>query len=74
MTKHDIDNKIDYAHQLIYSDGLNITEESAVTPIGVNCRLCMRMNCHQRANPPLNRQISLADNYRGVAPYTFAEL
>ena len=66
--------KIDYAHQLIYSDGLNITEESAVTPIGVNCRLCMRMNCHQRANPPLNRQISLADNYRGVAPYTFAEL
>ncbi len=66
--------KIDYAPQLIYADGLNLTEQTAVTPIGVNCRLCMRMNCNQRANPPLNRQISVAENYRGVSPFTFPEL
>ncbi len=66
--------KIDYASQLVYADGLNLTEKIAVTPIGVNCRLCMRINCNQRANPPLNRQISVAENYRGISPFTFAEL
>ena len=66
--------KTDYARQLVYADGLDLNERSAVVPIGVNCRLCMRSECNQRANPPLNRKVAVAENYRGVTPFTFAEL
>jgi XRE family transcriptional regulator, fatty acid utilization regulator len=66
--------KLDYARQLLYADGFDLAETSAVTPIGVNCRLCMRMDCNQRANPPLNRRVSVAENHRGLSPFTFAEL
>ena len=66
--------KLDYARQLIYADGLDLSETSSITPIGVNCRLCMRMDCNQRANPPLNRRVAVAENHRGMSPFTFAEL
>ncbi|MBT3991071.1 MAG: DUF2083 domain-containing protein [Rhodospirillaceae bacterium] len=66
--------KLDYARQLVYADGLDLAETSAITPIGVNCRLCMRMDCNQRANPPLNRRVAVAENHRGLSPFTFAEL
>lgn len=66
--------KIDYARQLVYADGLDLADRSTVTSIGVNCRLCLRSECNQRANPPLNRRVAVAENYRGVTPFTFAEL
>ena len=62
--------KLDYARQLIYADGLDLSETSSITPIGVNCRLCMRMDCNQRANPPLNRRVAVAENHRGMSPFT----
>jgi len=34
----------------------------------------MRMDCNQRANPPLNRRVAVAENHRGMSPFTFAEL
>ena len=66
--------KLEYARKLIYADGFDLTDTSAITPIGVNCRLCMRMECNQRANPSLNRRVVFAENQRGLSPFTFAEL
>ena len=66
--------KLEYARKLIYVDGFNLTDTSAITPIGVNCRFCMRMECNQRANPRLNRRVVFAENHRGLTPFTFAEL
>jgi len=66
--------KIDYAKKLVYADGLDLDDQSAATPIGVNCRLCMRTDCNQRANPPLNRRVMVAENHRGISPFTFAQL
>ena len=65
---------IKYARRLVYADGLDLTDRANVTPIGINCRLCERVDCHQRAYPPLNRRISINDTYRGFVPFSFAEL
>ncbi|HAK99328.1 MAG TPA: hypothetical protein DCP14_08275, partial [Rhodobiaceae bacterium] len=40
-------------------------------PIGVNCRLCERLDCHQRATPPLMRSLRVDDNIRGLSPFDF---
>ena len=66
--------KLEYARQLIYAVGFNLTNTRAITPIGVNCRLSMRMECNQRANPSLNRRVVFAETHRGLSPFTFAEL
>ena len=66
--------EINHAHRLVYADGLDLTDTMCVTPIGVNCRMCERVDCNQRAFPPLNRRISITDNYRGLVPFSFAEL
>jgi len=41
-------------------------------PIGVNCRLCERVNCGQRAEPPITRTLVLDENIRGVSPFMFS--
>ena len=65
--------KVDYASKLVYADDLDLTNESTTVPIGVNCRLCLRNDCIQRANPPMNRRVSVEENYRGTTPFTFEE-
>ena len=66
--------EINHARRLVYADGLDLTDTASVTPIGVNCRLCERVDCNQRAFPPLNRRISVNETYRGFVPFSFAEL
>jgi predicted transcriptional regulator len=42
-----------HAADLVYSDGLNLNDTSAVVPVGVTCRLCERDDCQQRAFAPI---------------------
>lgn len=43
------------------------------TPIGISCRLCHRMTCTARSEPPIGRQI-LSDDYRRTeAPFGFSD-
>ncbi|PHS76155.1 MAG: XRE family transcriptional regulator [Rhodospirillaceae bacterium] len=65
--------KIDYASKLVYGDNLNLEHASTTVPIGVNCRLCLRNDCNQRANPPMNRRVAVEENQRGLTPFTFEE-
>ncbi len=51
--------------------GLNLGTADA-TPIGVNCRLCERVNCSQRAEPPLTRTLMFDELTRGVSPFQFS--
>ena len=41
------------AGELVYADGLDLSDPEAAVPIGVNCRVCERTDCAQRAFPPL---------------------
>ncbi|MDP6342981.1 MAG: short-chain fatty acyl-CoA regulator family protein, partial [Alphaproteobacteria bacterium] len=48
---------IGHAKQLVYADGLDLKNKEAATPIGVSCRVCERLDCLQRAHPPLNHRL-----------------
>ena len=61
--------EVRHAAALIYSDGLDTSREDAFEPIGISCRICERKGCHQRAVPPLERQLVVDPNIRGVLPY-----
>ncbi len=60
------------ARHLVYAQDTTLSPEQA-TPIGVNCKLCHRMDCIARSEPPIGRQI-LADEYRrSSAPFGLAD-
>jgi hypothetical protein len=58
------------AKRLVYSDGLSLDDPQLATPIGVNCRICDRADCADRAMPSLLRKLSVDENRRGVSPYS----
>ncbi len=59
-----------HAGRLVYAGGIDL-ERAEATPIGVNCRLCERENCSQRAEPPLTRALILDENTRRVSSFAF---
>lgn len=61
--------EVRHASQLVYADGLDLRRESAFEPIGISCRICPRTNCHQRAVPPLERNLVVDPDRRDVLPY-----
>lgn len=62
--------ELKYASRLVYSRGIDLKADVA-TPIGVNCRLCERDNCAQRAAPPMMRQLRIDETVRGISPFQF---
>ncbi|MEU4089903.1 short-chain fatty acyl-CoA regulator family protein [Streptomyces aureus] len=61
--------EIRHARRLVYSDGLDLTNSSAATPIGMGCRVCERLDCSQRAAPPLGRPLLIDQNSSTFVPY-----
>ena len=59
----------DQAKRLVYADGVDVTNDEALVPIGTSCRLCERMDCEQRAFPPVQRRLSIDENVRAVSFY-----
>ncbi len=60
--------EVKYASRLVYAGGQ--TQEAA-TPIGVNCRLCDRVDCAQRSEPPLAASLIVDETTRGASPFVF---
>ncbi len=60
----------DQAARLVYAAGGGPAE---VTPIGVTCRLCQRIECPARAAPPVGRGMLPDDYHRGAVPYALGE-
>jgi len=61
--------EISHARNFAYSLGHDLDNENAATPIGVNCRLCERLDCSQRAFPPLKRKLHVEEHVRGVSAF-----
>src|SRR6266550_3595702 len=57
------------ARKLVYADGYDIDNLDAAVPIGTTCRLCERLDCDQRAFPPLQYGLSIDENVRGRSFY-----
>ncbi|MCY4333334.1 MAG: short-chain fatty acyl-CoA regulator family protein [Litoreibacter sp.] len=62
--------EVNHAEAIIYADDLLPAKPRAFEPIGVSCRICERVNCHQRSVPPLESKLSVDHNRRAVLPYT----
>ncbi|MFE5870143.1 short-chain fatty acyl-CoA regulator family protein [Streptomyces roseifaciens] len=65
--------EIRHASRLVYSDGLDLGNASAATPIGMGCRICERLDCPQRAVPPLGRPLAIDENSSTFVPYPVAD-
>ncbi|MBF9049176.1 DUF2083 domain-containing protein [Roseobacter sp. HKCCD9010] len=61
--------EVKHAGALVYADGLDLTSASSFQPIGISCRICERVGCHQRSVPPLERKLSVDPNHRDTLPY-----
>ena len=60
---------IAFARDVVYADGLDLTSHGAIIPVGPACRLCDRMDCEQRAHPPVQHALTVHENVRGVSFY-----
>jgi hypothetical protein len=55
--------------RLVYTDGVDLGNLDAAIPIGTSCRLCERLDCEQRAFPPITHRLSIDENVRGISFY-----
>ena len=61
--------EVSHAQDLVYADDLDLANARAFEPIGISCRICDRKDCHQRSVPPLERQLRVDPDRRGLLPY-----
>ncbi|MFZ5962745.1 helix-turn-helix domain-containing protein [Thalassococcus sp. BH17M4-6] len=61
--------EVKHAGALVYADGMDLGRDGAFEPIGISCRICERVACHQRSVPPLERKLRIPPDRRGVLPY-----
>ena len=61
--------EVKHAPALVYADHMDLGTAEAYAPIGISCRICERRHCHQRSVPPLERQLRVDPDRRGILPY-----
>ncbi len=63
---------IRHAERLVYSQGLNLSDQAAATPIGAGCKICERPTCPQRAFPFIGRALQIDMDRSVSTPYPTA--
>jgi predicted transcriptional regulator len=58
-----------YAHRIGYAAAYNLADPALLTPIGINCHLCPRQACAQRAHQPVHIDLPIDANRRGTTRY-----
>lgn len=61
--------EVKHASALVYADHLMTDDAAAFEPIGISCRICERKHCPHRSVPPLERDLRVDPNARGMLPY-----
>lgn len=61
--------EVKYAPRMIYADGIDLDRAERFSDIGIACRICERMDCAQRAFPPVHLPYRVDTNHRGASPY-----
>lgn len=57
--------KIEHARDLVYAGHFKIGAPEIFTKIGINCRLCPRHSCSQRAQQPIHMELPIDEHRRG---------
>jgi predicted transcriptional regulator len=61
--------ELKYAKKLGYAAGYNLDDERIFSRIGINCHVCPRQACSQRAHQPLFMDLPLDTSRRGKTRY-----
>jgi predicted transcriptional regulator/transcriptional regulator with XRE-family HTH domain len=61
--------EVSHAREMVYADGIDLGNLDAAEPIGPTCRLCDRVDCRQRAFPPIRSRLGMDENVRGLSFY-----
>lgn len=58
-----------HAEQIGYASALRVTDEANIGKIGINCHICPRQACSQRAHEPMHVTLTIDANRRGSTRY-----
>ncbi|MCB2077477.1 MAG: DUF2083 domain-containing protein [Novosphingobium sp.] len=58
-----------HAHKIGYAQSFNLQNEQLFSPIGINCHLCPRQACSQRAHQPMLVDLPIDARRRGNTRY-----
>ncbi len=58
-----------YADRIGYASSFNLRDQNLFHPIGINCYLCPRKACSQRAHQPFFVELSIDPSRRGTTRY-----
>jgi len=61
--------ELKHAHRIGYAASFNLDDASLFSPIGINCHLCPRQACSQRAHQPLLVELPIDTKRRGNTRY-----
>lgn len=61
--------ELGHADRIGYASKYNLDDPSLFSPIGINCHLCPRQACSQRAHQPLFIDLPIDANRRGTTRY-----
>jgi predicted transcriptional regulator/DNA-binding XRE family transcriptional regulator len=64
--------ELGHAAQIVYADRLDTARPENATPVGPTCRLCERLDCAERAFPPLAHRLAIDENIRSLSAYVAA--
>jgi len=56
---------LEHAGRIAYAEQFRLGEADLMTPIGINCRLCPRQHCAQRAHQPIHLDLPIDVHRRG---------
>ena len=69
-----MDDEPSFTHEVLlgkgYAQHYNL-DNPQPTPIGVNCYLCERQYCRQRAHAPLNKALNFDERAKGMSLFNF---
>ncbi|MBV2358606.1 DUF2083 domain-containing protein [Thalassococcus sp. CAU 1522] len=61
--------EISHADRVGYARRFNLADKSLFSPIGINCHVCPRQACSQRAHQPLHMSLPIDTKRRGQTRY-----
>jgi hypothetical protein len=61
--------EIAHARRIGYTAAFNLGDPRLASPIGINCQLCPRQACAQRAHQPIFMELPISPNRRGNTRY-----
>lgn len=61
--------EMSHAERIGYASPFRFAEAGLFSKIGINCQLCPRVNCAQRAHQPLHMELTMDANRRGGTRY-----